>query len=168
MRPRIVRRRSPIHGHGVFANVALPADIELIEYTGERITPEDAAQTYGDNRGSGHTFLFTANEHWLIDGNRGGNLARWLNHSCAPNCKAEVHVNIDGDERRDKVWISTLREIAAGEELTFDYAIIMPGPVSDDERAQWACLCGASECSGSMLDTPLGRQLHGGDSARDS
>lgn len=162
MRPRIVRRQSPIHGFGVFANVDLPADATLIEYAGDRITPEDAATRYGDNRGSGHTFLFTANEHWLIDGNRGGNLSRWINHSCEPNCKAEVHVDIDGDERRDKVWISTLRDIRAGEEITFDYAIVMPGEVTPEERAQWACRCGAPACSGSMLDTPLGRRLHGG------
>lgn len=162
MRPRIVRRRSPIHGHGVFADRDLPADTTLIEYTGERITPDEAAARYGADRGSGHTFLFTANDHWLIDGNRGGNLSRWINHACAPNCKAEVHVNIDGDERRDKVWISTLREIAAGEELTFDYAVIMPGAVTPEERARWACRCGAAACSGSMLETPLGRRLHGG------
>jgi SET domain-containing protein len=161
MRPRFVRRQSPIHGHGVFANVDLPAGIELIEYRGERITPDDAAERYGDNRGSGHTFLFTANANWLIDGNQGGNLARWINHCCEPNCKAEVHVDINGDERRDKVWISTLREISAGEEITFDYAIVMPGEVTPEERVQWACRCGAPGCSGSMLDTPLGRQLHG-------
>ncbi|MCE3005139.1 MAG: SET domain-containing protein-lysine N-methyltransferase [Xanthomonadaceae bacterium] len=162
MRPRIVRRQSPIHGYGVFANVDLPADASLIEYTGERISHDEAAERYGADRNSGHTFLFTANAHWLIDGNRGGNLARWINHSCAPNCKAEVHVDIDGDERRDKVWISTVRDIRAGEELTFDYAVILPGEVTPEERAQWACRCGAPECSGSMLDTPLGRQLHGG------
>jgi hypothetical protein len=165
MRPRIIRRQSPIHGFGVFANVDLPADLALIEYRGERISPDDAARLYGDNRDSGHTFLFTANAHWLIDGNRGGNLSRWLNHSCAPNCKAEVHVDINGDERRDRVWLSTVRAISAGEELCFDYAIIMPGPVSDAERAQWTCRCGAPGCSGSMLDTPLGRTLHGADTA---
>ena len=94
--PRIVVRRSPIHGRGVFANVDLPAQTRLLEYRGERIDSAEAFHRYGDNSGLGETYLFAVNAHWLIDGNVGGSSARFVNHSCAPNCEALVWVDIDG------------------------------------------------------------------------
>src|SRR6187455_3450976 len=116
---RITVRRSPIHGRGVFAARAIAAGERVIEYRGARI-PRSAALA---RETPGHTFLFTVNEHWAIDGDERGNSARWINHGCAPNCVATVYVDIDGDERRDRVFIEALRAIRAGEELTFDYAI---------------------------------------------
>lgn len=153
MRRRFVKRRSPIHGHGVFAQVPIVAGEFLLAYAGRRITREEASARYGDNSESGHTFLFTVNEHWLIDGNQGGKLARWINHSCEPNCRALVHVDVRGDPRRDRVLIDAVRDIAAGEELTFDYAIDLPGAHPPEVLAAWACRCGASRCRGTMLKT---------------
>ncbi len=149
--PRIVVRRSPIHGRGVFANVDLPARTRVLEYRGERIDSAEAFRRHGDNSGLGETYLFAVNAHWLIDGNVGGSSARFVNHSCAPNCEALVWVDIDGDERRDRVYIETLRRIRKGEELVFDYALELSHEVSRAERERWRCRCGARHCRGSML-----------------
>ena len=148
---RFARRRSPIHGHGVFALRDLAADLRLIEYRGRRVPAAEVSERFGGSAASGHTFLFTLNDHYFIDGADGGNLARWINHSCVPNCEARVFVDIDGDEARDRVFIATLRAIRAGEELTFDYAITLSGDLDADTVAAWSCHCGTAECRGTML-----------------
>lgn len=149
--PRIVVRRSAIHGRGVFANRDLKAHERVLEYRGERIDRGQAFRRYGDNSDSGETYLFAVNERWLIDGTHGGNSARFINHSCHPNCVALVWVNIDGDERRDRVFIETLRNISKDEELTFDYALETSHAFDAEARAHWRCRCGARRCRGSLL-----------------
>ena len=151
MRPRFATRRSPIHGRGVFARVDLPAHEHLLEYRGARIGRERAAELDRELTEAGHTFLFTVNDTTLIDGSVGGNSARWMNHSCEPNCLAQVHVNIDGDESRDRVLIETLRPVRAGEELTFDYGIVLAVPHTARLKRIWACRCGSPRCTGTML-----------------
>ncbi len=149
--PRTVVRRSAIHGRGVFANIDLPANTRVLEYRGERIDSAEAFRRYGDNSGSGETYLFAANDHWLIDGSAGGSSARFINHSCDPNCEAVIWVNIDGDERRDRVYIETLRPIRAGEELSFDYALGLSHEIAGTARERWRCRCAAVQCRGSLL-----------------
>jgi uncharacterized protein len=149
---RFVVRRSPIHGRGVFARIDIPAGARLLEYCGERISPARAFDRYGDNTTVGHTFLFTLNAHYLIDGNTNGNSARWINHSCDPNCEARIYVNINGDEERDRLFIESIRDIHAGEELSFDYGIELSGERhTAKNKKTWACSCGATNCSGTML-----------------
>src|SRR5689334_2436613 len=87
--PLIEVRRSPIAGLGVFAARAIPEGTRLIEYTGERIGPEEADRRYDDDAmTSHHTFLFAVDDDVVIDAAVGGNDARYINHSCAPNCEA--------------------------------------------------------------------------------
>ncbi len=150
--PRMIeRRRSRIHGNGVFASRDIPAGTRVCLYAGKRIRHEDADELYGDSLDTGHTFLFTLNDEFIVDANRGGNVARWINHSCAPNCESEV-VEHDGDDRRrDHIEIRSLRTIMAGEELTYDYGIRLDVPHTARLKRLWACLCGASECTGTML-----------------
>jgi uncharacterized protein len=148
---RFSRRQSPIHGHGVFALEDLAADIRLLEYRGRRVHVDEVALRFGHTAASGHTFLFALNAQYFIDGSDGGNLARWFNHSCAPNCEAMIYVNIDGVEERDRVYINTLRPIRSGEELTFDYAIELSGDRSEETLQAWVCHCGAAQCRGTML-----------------
>lgn len=150
-RPRIVVRGSPIHGRGVFANVDLPAHARVLEYRGERIDRAEAFRRHGDNSGLGETYLFAVNEDWLIDGCAGGNSARYINHSCDPNCEAVIWVDIDGDARRDRVYIETLRPIRQGEELSFDYALGLSHEISAADRERWRCRCGAVQCRGTLL-----------------
>lgn len=151
MARKIKVQRSGIHGRGVFAVADLPAGIKVIEYRGQRITHREADRRYDDTLDTGHTFLFTLNDRYIVDANREGNSARWINHSCDPNCEASIHVDANGNERKDRVWIETLRPIRAGEELTYDYGIVLDVPHTKRLKAIWACRCGAKNCTGTML-----------------
>lgn len=151
MSRRIQQRRSRIHGNGVFAAADIAAGARLIEYKGLRRTHEEADALYGDSLETGHTFLFTLNDDYLIDANVGGNVARWINHSCAPNCQAVLEEDPEGDPLRDRVFIEALRDIAAGEELTYNYGIRLAVRHTAALKRQWACRCGAADCTGTML-----------------
>lgn len=151
MTRRIVQRRSQIHGNGVFAARDIPAGTTLIEYRGRRLTHNQADRAYGGDVESGHTFLFTLNEKYLIDANVGGNVARWINHGCAPNCEALVVESDDGDPAKDRVVIDSIRAIRAGEELTYNYGITLEERHTPRLKAIWACRCGARKCTGTML-----------------
>ena len=151
MTRRITARRSPIHGNGVFAAVAIPKGETIIEYRGRVISHDDADALYGDDGETGHTFLFTLNDEYLIDGNRGGNTARWINHSCAPNCRAVVEEHAGGDRRRDKVLIESIKPIKPGQELTYNYGIVLDVPHTARMKKLWECRCGSPRCTGTLL-----------------
>lgn len=148
---RIVARRSPIHGNGVFAAVDIPAGTRVCEYRGKLITHAQADKRYPGNSDSGHTFLFTLNERYVLDANENGNIARWINHSCAPNCQSFLKEDAGGDRRRDRVLIEAVRDIKAGEELSYDYGITLEEKHTARLKKIWACRCGAANCSGTML-----------------
>jgi SET domain-containing protein len=113
-RPPLAIRRSPIQGRGVFATRRIRKDRRLVEYRGERITPAEADTRYDDDAMERHhTCLFVVDDDTVIDGAVGGNIARFINHSCRPNCWIEI--------AGDVVWIRAARTIAAGEELFYDY-----------------------------------------------
>ncbi len=139
-----------MHGNGVFAAMDLPAGTELIEYQGRLITPKQADQRYPHEMETGHTFLFALNDAWIIDANVGGNDARWINHGCDPNCIPYLHEH-PTDHRKDRVVIETLRDVAAGEELCYDYGISFEVRHSPWLKKIWACRCGAHNCMGTML-----------------
>jgi SET domain-containing protein len=151
MTRRIIARRSPIHGNGVFASQALAKGDHVIEYKGRLLTHDEADALYGDGGETGHTFLFTLNEQYIVDANQQGNSARWINHSCAPNCRALVEESPSGDPRKDKVVIETLRKVSPGEELTYDYGIVLEVPHTARLKKLWRCLCGSPKCSGTLL-----------------
>jgi len=151
MPKRIAARRSPIHGNGVFALVDIPKGIELIEYRGKRLTHAQADRLYANTSDSGHTFLFTLNDEYVIDATSEGNIARWINHSCKPNCRALLVEDEGGDRRKDRVLIETLRPLRVGEELTYDYGIVLEERLTPRLKAIWACRCGAPKCSGTLL-----------------
>ena len=147
----VILRRSAIHGNGLFAARNLPAGHRLIEYRGKRLKHEevDGLDLHGED--SGHTFLFTLNDHYVIDGSQRGNDARWINHSCAPNCEA-VLVEEEGKPDKDRVWIETVRPVKAGEELSYDYGIVLEGtPHTPRLKKIWACRCGVEDCTGTLL-----------------
>ncbi len=148
---KIVARKSAIHGNGVFALVDIPAKTELIEYRGKRLTHAQADRLYANTSDTGHTFLFTLNDKYVLDANFEGNIARWINHSCAPNCRALLEEDADGDPRKDRVLIESLRPLRVGEELTYDYGITLDERLTPRLKAIWACRCGAPKCIGTML-----------------
>jgi SET domain-containing protein len=151
MTRRIAARRSPIHGNGVFAVAPIRKGATVIQYKGRLITHAQADRFYDDGADTGHTFLFTLNDKYIVDANRDGNTARWINHSCAPNCEASIVEAADGNPRHDKVMIEALRDIAPGEELTYNYGIMLDVPHTARMKKLWACRCGAPHCTGTLL-----------------
>lgn len=142
---------STIHGQGVFAARDLPPNHTLMQYRGRLLTHAQADASFNENVDSGHTFLFTLNDHYVIDAGVGGNSARWINHSCDPNCQAVVLESPRGNPAGDRIVIQTIRAIQAGEELTYHYGIKLAVPHSKRLKRIWACHCGARNCTGTLL-----------------
>lgn len=141
---RIQARRSGVHGKGVFAVQDIAAGETIIEYRGEVISWDEAQRRHPhDPSQPNHTFYFHVDEDVVIDAAHGGNSARWINHSCAPNCYT--------DERGGRIFIVALRNIAAGEELNYDYGLIIEERYTPKLKAEYACWCGAPTCRGTML-----------------
>lgn len=158
---KIATRRSAIHGNGMFAIAPIKKGERLIEYKGRRRTHEevDAGDT-GDVE-SGHTFLFTLNDEYVIDANYEGNSARWINHSCAPNCEAVLEEDDGDDRRKDRVFIEAVRDIKPGEELSYNYGIRLEERHTPELKKIWACHCGAPRCTGTMLQPKRARSGDG-------
>ncbi len=148
---RIEVRNSTIHGSGVFAIAPIKKGARIIEYQGRRMTQKESDRVYGGTSDSGHTFLFTVNDYYVIDGNIKGNAARWINHGCRPNCESETEEDETGRPDKERVFINAIRDIKAGEELTYDYLITLDEPHTKRMKKIWACLCGAKKCKGTML-----------------
>jgi SET domain-containing protein len=133
--------RSPIHGRGVFANKPIRKGSRIIEYTGRRVPWKDIPDDWDD----AHTFLFGINDgDDVIDPEIGGNEARWINHSCDPNCEA---IEEDGG----RIFIHALRHINPGEELFYDYQLEVDDPITSEVTAESKCFCGSANCRGTML-----------------
>ena len=133
-------RESPIQGKGAFATRRIRKGTRIVEYTGERITHEEADERYDDERmARHHTFLFTVDEFTEVDAGVRGNSARFINHSCAPNCEAVIE---DG-----RIFIEALRNIAPGTELVYDYAYEW----ERGKSKQYPCRCGAASCRGTIM-----------------
>lgn len=142
-------RKSTLHGNGVFAARDIPKETRIIEYTGKRITPRQADEMHPVNpEDPFHTFFFSTSSGKIIDGGDGGNDSRWVNHSCEPNCETQEG---RGGKR---VYIYAIRDIRKGEELFYDYGLIMDGKITKTLREQYKCLCGAKTCRGTMLALP--------------
>ncbi len=156
MTRRIIRRQAPHHGRGVFAVTDIPKGEEVIQYRGKILTHAQANRLYAGDVESGHTFLFTMNEKYLIDGGDGGNVARWFNHSCSPNCQAWLIEDKQGDKLKDRVVIESKRAIRAGEELTYNYGITLEERQTPRLKKIWACRCGNRNCTGTMLQLKRG------------
>jgi SET domain-containing protein len=137
-------RESKIQGCGVYALKNIKQGKRIIEYTGERITPEEETRRYDDETmDRHHTFLFAVDENITIDAAVEGNEARFINHSCDPNCET---VNEDG-----RIFIESMAYIKKGEELTYDYAYENDEPVTQELLDRYPCYCGAVNCRGTIL-----------------
>ncbi len=145
-------RRSGIHGKGVYAARPIARGTRIVEYLGERITHKQADDRYAaKGQDDGHTFLFVVSRRIVIDAGVDGNEARFINHSCAPNCDTVIE-----DER---VFIEALRDIEPGEELGYEYGLTWETTDDPAELANYACRCGAPQCRGTMLaEEPLDRK----------
>ena len=133
-------RESGVHGRGVYTMKFIRKGTRVIEYAGERVSWERAP----DDANDPHTFNFGLENGEVINPEVGGNDARWINHSCNPNCEA-----IEEDER---IFIYAMRNIHAGEELLYDYRMQIDEPISEAAKKKFACHCGAPNCRGTMLE----------------
>ncbi len=137
-------KRSSIHNRGIFAKADIPNDTPIIEYVGEKITKAessrrgDALMEKSKKTGCAAVYVFTLNKRYDIDGGKGRNPARYINHSCAPNCDAYI--------MRGRIWIYSIREIKAGEELTYNYGF------DADTWDDHPCRCGAKRCIGYIVE----------------
>jgi SET domain-containing protein len=139
-----VLRTSPIQGRGAFATRPIRRGTRIIEYTGEIISHDEADKRYDDGTmGRHHTFLFSVSKRKVIDAAVGGNEARFINHSCAPNCEAV--------DEKSRIYIEAIRDIAPGEELTYDYAYERDGTEDEEWEKVYMCRCGAPTCRGTIL-----------------
>jgi SET domain-containing protein len=144
-RPRFAVRSSSIHGKGVFALRKIRKGERIMEYKGERISHAAADRRYAVTDGDDdvHTMLFTVDKKMVIDATRNGNSARWINHSCSPNCETETD--------RGRVYIDALRDIRRGEELTYDYGLYLDERHTPAMKAAYSCSCGSRRCRGTLL-----------------
>lgn len=139
-------RESGIHGKGVYAIRPLHAGDTVLEYKGEIITWQEALDRHPhDPEQPNHTFYFHLDDGHVIDGKYKGNSAKWINHSCEPNLEAEQ----DGD----RVFLKALRDIEPGEELFFDYGLVIDARLTPKLKKEYACWCGTPSCRGTMLAT---------------
>jgi hypothetical protein len=112
--PNIARRRSRIHGDGVFAAEPIAKNTRIIDYAGELVRNDEACEAREDRYlAQGCIWVFKINRAWSRDAAVGGNIARFINHACRPNCYSQIV----GQE----IWIRAGRNIESGEELTYDY-----------------------------------------------
>jgi len=136
-------RRSSIHGRGVIASRDIPSGTRIIEYQGERITKavsnrrDEERAARAARGGDGCVYIFEINKRYDLDGHMSWNTARLINHSCEPNCQSE--------KVRGRIWITARRDIAKGEELTFDYGFDV------ENWKEHPCLCGMKRCVGYIV-----------------
>jgi len=138
-------RRSGVHGKGVYAVAPIARGETIIEYVGEIITWKQALRRHPhDPSDPNHTFYFHVDDGRVIDAAHGGNWSRWINHACVPNCEA--------DETDDgRVFIKALRNLRPGEELFYDYGLVLEGRQTQAVKKQFECRCGSRKCRGTML-----------------
>lgn len=136
-------RRSSIHSQGVFALCDIPKGTQFLEYTGEKIGKRESERRANERlanakvTGEAAVYIFNLNKRQDLDGSMESNVARLLNHSCAPNCEAI--------QSRGRIWMTALRDIKEGEELTFNYGFDL------ENWEEHPCLCGSSRCVGFIV-----------------
>ena len=148
----IYKKKSPIHGFGIFAKIKIPRGTRIIEYLGEKITKAEAERrgpklvAYAkEHRQRGAVYLFNLNKKYDIDGHVDYNTAKYINHSCTPNCEVE---NIRG-----RIWIIALQDIQKGEEIFYNYGYDL------DTFEEHPCLCATARCPGYIASEEHWRKL---------
>ena len=138
-----VKKPSKIHKWGLYAAIDIPEETHIIEYVGEKITNAEADKRYDEwelkakKEGRGIVYFFVLNKRCCIDGNVRINIARLINHSCDPNCEVDI--------TRGRIWISSIRDIRKGEELSYDYGYDL------EHWQDHPCRCGAKNCIGHIV-----------------
>jgi len=142
-------RESPIHGRGVYSTKKIKKDDCIVEYIGQRISWKEALKRHPhDPLQPFHTFYFSLTNGKVIDGNVNGNVAKWINHSCKPNCEAK---EFKDKNNKLRVFIFAKRNIKKEEELFYDYGLELDADHTNEEKLNYKCLCGKKTCRKTML-----------------
>lgn len=139
-------RESAIQGRGGFAVRPIRTGKRIDEYVGEKISHKEADRRYDDNEGRHHTFLFVLDDDVVLDARFGGNNARFLNHSCDPNCETVIENN--------RVWIKAIKPIKPDDELLYDYRFEWQDEYEPEDIRYYACRCGTDKCRGTIVLVP--------------
>ena len=141
-------KKSKVHGSGIFATVDIKKDTKIIEYIGEKITraegdrrSEKRIKKYLNSKKTGSVYIFELNRKFDIDGSLLYNKARYINHSCNPNCEVDILDN--------KIWISSIKKIKKGEELSYDYGYGFDRSDFRDHISK----CGSKNCIGFIISS---------------
>ena len=141
-------KKSKVHGSGVFATKDIKRNTRIIEYIGEKVLRSEgdkrSAKRIKDHLHSeetGSVYIFELNSKYDIDGSPEYNKARYINHSCNPNCEVDI---VDG-----KIWISSIKRISKGQELSYDYGY----EFDVDDYKDHICKCGAINCIGYIISS---------------
>lgn len=116
--PRIIRKRSKLHGFGVFAREPITKNRRIIDYAGELIHNSKSGHREARYLKEGCIWVFRVNRAWSRDAAVGGNIARFINHACRANCWIEI------EPKSRTIWVRASRLIEPGEELTYDYSTV--------------------------------------------
>ena len=138
--------KSPVHGKGLFADKIIKKHTRIIEYTGEKISKKEGdirsakrIKKHLKKNDQGAVYIFELNKKFDIDGNFPSNKARYINHSCDPNCEVDIIKN--------QIWIISLKKIKKGEELNYDYGY----PFDKDDYKDHICKCRSKKCIGYII-----------------
>jgi SET domain-containing protein len=150
---KVTLKSSSIHNVGIFADDNIAQGTRIIEYVGEKITAKQAErrkdsqlENHRNDQANGAVYIFELNKRYSIDGNVPYNTARHINHSCNPNAETDIF--------RGRIWIIAIRDIKAGEEITYNY-----GYDFDDNYLDHPCKCGAANCVGFIINQEFWPQL---------
>ena len=140
--------KSKVHGKGIFATRDIKKNTKIIQYIGEKVSKkegdkrsESRIDKYLNSEKTGSVYIFELNKKFDIDGAVSYNKARYINHSCNPNCEVDI---ID-----DEIWISSIKKIKKGEELSYDYGYEFNKNDFRDHR----CMCGSKNCIGFIISS---------------
>ena len=141
-------KKSIIHGHGIVATKNIKKGTKIIEYVGEKVTraegnrrSENRIKKYLNSSKTGSVYIFELNSKFDIDGSFSYNKARYINHSCNPNCEVDII--------KDQIWISSIKNIKKGEELNYDYGY----EFDKDDYKDHKCKCGSKICIGFIISS---------------
>ena len=141
-------KKSKIHGMGIYASKDIPKNTKIIEYIGEKISKKEGdirsekrIKKYLDSKKTGSVYIFELNSKYDIDGSKRYNKARYINHSCDPNCEVDIK---DGE-----IWISSIKKIKKGDELSYDYGYAF----DKDDYKDHVCKCGSKFCIGYIISS---------------
>tara|TARA_Y100001980_G_C14213122_1_gene72020 strand:+ start:55 stop:537 length:483 start_codon:yes stop_codon:yes gene_type:complete len=141
-------KKSKIHAYGVFAEKRIPKGTKIIEYIGEKVSrkegdkrSEKRLKKHLHSKTTGSVYIFELNKHYDIDGSPNYNKAKYINHSCNPNCEVEITKN--------RIWIKSIKNIREGDELSYDYGF----EFDEDDYKDHKCKCGSKKCIGYIISS---------------